>query len=68
MKPERNLQIGDLVLMVDPLTVRGAWRRAIITDTFPDQFDVVRKVKIAVANGSQYMRDVRKIVLLEGAK
>ena len=65
-KPARNLTNGDLVLMVDDDMSRGQWRKALVVDTFPDKYGTTRKCQIKTANGTIFMRDIRKLVLLEG--
>ena len=63
--PARNLKIGDLVLMVEPKLARGHWLKAMVTQTFPDKWGVVRKVQVRTAKKTFFQRDVRKLVLLE---
>ena len=65
--PERNLCIGDLVLLVNDQCQRNVWPKAITTDVFPDRDNVVRRVLLRTASGQSLMRDVRKICLLECA-
>jgi len=40
--------------------------KAIVVKTFPDQFGVVRKVRVRTG-ANTYVRDVRKLCLLEAA-
>ena len=62
----RNFKIGDLVLVLGMESEgRREFPKALIVDTFPDEFGNVRNVKIRVADGQEYRRDVRKLVLLE---
>ena len=65
-KHARNLQKGDLVLMMEKGVPRGHWSKAVITEIYPDRWDVVRRCQITTANGAQFMRDARKLILLEG--
>ena len=72
--PARNLKVGDLVLMTDANVGRNQWRKALVTQTYPDKWGVVRKVTVitarmnkAVIQKSSFTRDVRKLVLLEEA-
>jgi len=65
LKPSRNLRIGDVVLMRETNTKRGDWPKALVTDTFADRDNIVRRVRVRTANCS-FMRDVRKLCLLEG--
>ena len=62
----RSLKKGDLILMVEPGLPRGSWRRGLVIETYPDRWGVVRKVQLKTMNGALFMRDIRKIVLLEG--
>jgi len=62
----RNLPGGDLVLMKDEAVRRGIWPKALVTDTFPDQDGIVRRVRIRTA-ASSCLRDVRKLCLLEAS-
>ena len=67
LKPERNLAAGDLVLLVDSNLKRGHWQKGIVEKVLPDAFNVVRAVKVRTATGS-FVRDIRKVCLLETAK
>jgi hypothetical protein len=67
LRPVRNLQVGDLTLMVDENSPRNCWPKAIVTDVFPDKYGNVRRVKLRTATGTSFERDVRKLCLLEGA-
>ena len=62
----RNLQQGDLVLIADERTPRGKWPKAIVEETFPDKRGLVRRVLVRNSAGSTFVRDVRKLCLLEG--
>ena len=62
--PRRNFKVGDLVLLIDENTKRGNWPKGLIEQCFPDASGVVRRVKIKTANNT-YLRDIRKVCLLE---
>ena len=62
-KPRRNIQVGDLVLLVEKCP-RGQWPKAVVDKVSPGEDGVVRKVVVRTANSS-YTRDVRKLCLLE---
>ena len=66
LQPSRNLRVGDLVLMRAEAVRRGNWPKALVTDTFPDQDGIVRRVRVRTA-ASTYLRDVRKLRLLEAS-
>ena len=61
----RNLQNGDLVLLVDELAPREFWPLGVIVNVYPDDRGDVRRVIVRTAAGKELDRDVRKIVLLE---
>ena len=76
LKPTRSLRVGDLVLTKDEAVRRGNWPKALVTDTFPDQDGIVRRVRIVCGivrrvrvrtSASSYLRDVRKLCLLEAS-
>ena len=67
LKPERNLKVGDLVIMVDENLKRNLWKMAIVTKHFPDKLGIVRTVEVRTSNGSKFVRDCRKLVLLESS-
>ena len=61
-----NMVPGDLVLMMDEATPRGQWPKAIIVENLPDKRGLVRRVRVRTADGSIFLRDIRKLCLLEG--
>ena len=65
-KPHRNIQVVDLVLLVERCP-RGQWPKAIVDKVFPGSDGVVRQVLVRTSTSS-YMRDVRKLCLLEGSE
>ena len=65
-KHARNLCKGDLILMVDTNVPRGQWTKAVVTETFPDRWKIVRKCQITTSTGGTFLRDSRKLILLEG--
>lgn len=64
LKKKANLKVGDLVLVADKNTPRGQWPKALIEEVYPDADNVVRRVTVRTAEGT-YLRDIRKICLLE---
>ena len=42
LQPQRNLKVGDLVLVCDEHAKRAAWPKAIVEETFPDGDGMVR--------------------------
>jgi len=66
LQPQRNLKVGDLVLVCDENSKRGACPKAIVEETFPDGDGMVRRVRVRTAS-TEYLRDVRKLCLLEAS-
>lgn len=69
LKRQRNLEAGDLVLVVDGDAPRGSWPTALIERTHPSKDGVVRKatVRIVRPSGSDVSileRPVHKLVLV----
>ena len=62
----RNLEIGDLVLVMYENTRRAQWPLGLITDTYPSSDGIVRSVHVKTQTGS-YDRPISKICLLEGS-
>ena len=62
-KPEQNLKPGDIVLLVDENSARCNWPKGIVTETFPSEDNLVRKVKVKTKD-SVFERPVHKLVLL----
>ncbi|TRY67026.1 hypothetical protein TCAL_09067 [Tigriopus californicus] len=64
---ERNLCVGDVVLVVDNNLPRGKWRWGYISEVYPGMDGLVRKAKVSTPKG-EFLRPVVKLVLLERAK
>lgn len=63
---KRNLQIGDVVLIVDSNSPRNSWPMGIICETIPDCNGLVRQVKVKTATNI-LIRPVDKLCrILEG--
>jgi len=68
-KEERNLAVGDLVLLVDPSSPRGHWPTGRVSALLParerrdKRKEVVREVMVRTASG-EYRRPVVKLCLL----
>ena len=61
---QRNLRIGDIVLVADDNVPRNVWPLARIVNVFPGQDGLVRSVEVR-AKGTTYKRPITKICLLE---
>ena len=59
-----NVQVGEVVLQLDPNTPRGQWKLAIIEEVFPSKDGKVRRVKICTTTGV-YERPITKLIPLE---
>ena len=62
---QRNLKVGDYVLVVDELFPREQWPTAVIMEVFPSSDGLIRRVRVRTAGKKVLERDIRKIVLLE---
>ena len=60
----RNMEVGDLVMVIEDGVPRGQWRLARITKVFPGNDSRVRVAEIKSASGV-YTRPVSKLCLLE---
>ena len=47
---KRNVKIGDIVIVEDSKQVRGNWRLATVSDVFPSDDGLVRKVELKYKN------------------
>ena len=64
LKTQRNLKVGDIVLMSDPNSPRGKWPLARVTKVYPGADGLVRSVQVRTAN-SYLDRPVSKLCFLE---
>ncbi|XP_071477081.1 uncharacterized protein [Diadema antillarum] len=48
--PKREAQVGDIVIVKDENTPRNRWLLGRITETFPSEDGLVRKVKLVIAD------------------
>lgn len=60
----KNVQVGDLVMVLDGTQVRSKWLLGRIVATLPSRDGCVRKVEVKTRNG-QYVRPMVKIAPLE---
>ena len=66
LRPARNIEENDIVLIIDPSTPRGLWPTGRVIRTFPGADGVVRSAVVKNKNG-EYRRPVAKLCLLEAA-
>ena len=67
LKPQRNLQKDDTVLMVDNSQPRGFWPLGRVLDVNKGRDGLVRSARVKTAS-SEYVRPIDKLCLLEGAE
>ncbi len=67
LKPQRNLQEDDIVLMVDNSQPRGFWPLGRVLDVNKGRDGLVRSARVKTAS-SEYVRPIDKLCLLEGAE
>ena len=67
LRQTRNIQEGDVVLMVESDSPRGFWPLARVVKPFQGTDGVVRSVELRSAGGGTYHRPVSKVCLLEEA-
>ena len=59
----RNVEQGDVVLLIDEDVPRGHWRMGKVTQTFPSSDGLVRKVSLRTG-GTVLTRPVHKLIVL----
>ena len=62
--PKRNFAVGDTVIVVDDSSPRNVWPIGRITEVFPDNRGMVRRVKVQTKT-STLERPITKLCLLE---
>lgn len=62
-KPQRNLQVGDLVFLMEDTLPPGQWMIGRVVECYPGKDGLVRNVQIRTAKGT-YTRAVTKCCLL----
>ena len=62
---QRNLAVGDVVLLAESDTPRGHWPLARVLRVFPGSDGRVRAVQLKTAAGGTYTRPATKVALLE---
>ncbi|VDP05384.1 unnamed protein product [Schistosoma mattheei] len=61
----RDLQVGDLVLVIGDTYARNNWPKGLVVSIDPGEDGLARQAKIRTSKGI-IIRDIRKICLLEG--
>ena len=62
-----NLEVGDIVVIIDPSSPRGVWPTGRVTKVFPGPDGVVRSVSL-LTNGTEHHRPVHTLFLLESVR
>ena len=52
VKPQRNLEVGDIVIVKDNTLARNNWKLGKIVEALPDDDGLVRKVKVMMSDSS----------------
>ena len=63
----RNCQIGDIVLLRDETTSRNQWPLQRVTNVYPSNDGLVRKVQLLVTHGDTrriFEKPVHKLILI----
>ena len=60
VRPQKNLKKGDIVVVNDEDLPRNQWKLARVAERFPSDDDLVRKVKLAMADSTLDSRGRRK--------
>ena len=63
MHPQRNLAVGDVVLVASETSHRSSWPLGRIQEVFPDKRGFVRRAKVRTKS-AVYERPVDKLCLL----
>ncbi|XP_041484654.1 uncharacterized protein LOC121431209 [Lytechinus variegatus] len=67
VKPRRNFETDDLVLVVNEDMPRGRWPIGRVVATHPDKRGLVRQIEVKVGS-KYYKRPISKLCLLEASK
>ena len=67
LQAARNLRVGDVVLVIDDVGKRGSWPKARVEEVFPGKDGYIRSARVRTATSS-FLRDTRKLCLLEAAE
>ena len=65
LRPRRNAQVGDLVLVVDQDLPRGKWHLARIVRVIHGKDWLVQTVELNTGSSSSLLRPIQKLCLLE---
>ena len=54
------------MLIQDDQLKRGCWPKTVVKEVMPDAANLVRRVRIRAGDGRTFVRDVRKLCMMEG--
>jgi len=63
---QRNVKVGDVMLLLSPDTARGKWPLARVLEVYPGKDRHVRVVKVQVGDHT-YVRPIHRLCPLENA-
>ena len=63
-RPNKNIQVGDVVLVLEDSSPRGSWPIGLVREVYPGSDGLVRSVKLRVRESS-FVRPVVKLIRLE---
>ena len=66
-KTERNVEIGDVVIVIDENASRNTWLLGRVVETFAGSDGLVRSAKVATKS-SELVRPIHKLCLLEAVE
>ena len=67
VQPKKNLEVGDVVLMLEEDNPRNLWPLARVLETFPGRDGRVRTVKVKTRS-SELVRPIHKLCFLESVQ
>lgn len=63
LKPDRNIQLGDVVLVIDERAPRNSWPMGLVIETHEDKHGLTRSVKVKTKS-TTLTRPITKLCLL----
>ncbi|KAG5883727.1 hypothetical protein JTB14_024228 [Gonioctena quinquepunctata] len=65
---EKGIQVGDVVIMVDPDGPRNLWQKAVVINIRPAKDGKTRIVDVRNFNHTVYRRNISKLIVLDVKK
>ena len=63
--PQVNICPNTLVFIKNDIVSRGVWLKGIVVSVISDRDQVCRRAVIRTASGKEFVRDIRKLCVLE---